>query len=110
MKINNINEAYDYVRENGTCLEITKEGHEFLGYDNKMYPARASLIVENDGNYYVSGYESDEYVKETGKKVHKTIETWIWNEEESTYYLDSVKLKNTGEEITLYEIMKSVNP
>lgn len=62
--LNNINEACEYVRENNETLEITKEDHEFLGHDDKMYPARATLIVENDGSYYISDYDYYDSEKE----------------------------------------------
>ena len=38
-------------------LEIIKEGHKYLSCsENKEFPARATFVMESDGNYYVTVY------------------------------------------------------
>jgi hypothetical protein len=74
-----MNKLYDQV-------ELCKKNHEsfekeidceFLGSDDNMYPAKAKLIIENDGLFYVSYYN---YFL-NGKWV-STEERQLWTEDE----------------------------
>ena len=51
----------------------------FLGYDDKNYEAKATLIVEDDGLYYISTYDYYDPAKE---EWTNTEERGSWTKEE----------------------------